>query len=153
MRQWVTNSPFVNVYATRKGATQMRNCRRMHSLARVVALSMLSTLAPTSGCVSRSPPPDADRLALGRVQRTVENQLTLGLEDELYVTAKLLPDTTITAAELERVYRDFFFVPNGRRRDTEYVYLNVYDARGLFLFQLAYDPRAGRMIRSRTEHY
>jgi hypothetical protein len=85
----------------------------MHFLARVVAVSILSALVLSSGCVPRSSPPEADRLALEKVQRTVKNQLTLELEDELYVRAKLLSDTTITAADLERVYRDFFFLPNG----------------------------------------
>jgi hypothetical protein len=125
----------------------------MHLLARGVAVLALSSLMITSGCVERAPPPEADRLTLETVQRTIENKLTLELEDELYVTAKLLPGKAVNVAELERVYRDFFFLPDGRRRDTNYVYLNVYDANGQFLFQLAYDPRAGRMIQNRTEHY
>ena len=135
----------------RRGATGSR--RQTHSRFRRLTLLVISTLPIFEGCVRDAPPSEADRLALQTVQRTVEGRLALALEDELYVTAKLLPGTTVSAAELERVYQHFLFAPDGRRRDTDYVYLNVYAADGDFMFQLTYDPRMRRMIRTRTEHY
>lgn len=119
----------------------------------ILAVLVHAALVLTAGCVLDRPPPEADQLALARVQRKVESRLVLGLEHELYVTARIRPGASVTQADMEQVYRDFFFLPDGSRRDTDYVYLNVYDADGRFQYQLAYVPRTGRMVRNASEHY
>lgn len=94
-----------------------------------------------------------DRQRLERITQKYRTQLEFTLESDLYMRAKLRPEKRISVAELEQVYRDFFFQPDGTRRETLYVYLNVYDARGRFLFQLSHDPRKQQITRGSAEHY
>jgi hypothetical protein len=123
----------------------------LRRLARRGALA-LSTLVLASGC-ARSPAPEADQVALRQVQGPVVERMELELDEAPYLRARLLPGPPPGVAELERVYRDFLFLPDGRRRDSDYVYLNVYDAGGRFQYQLAHDPAVGRVVRNTTEHY
>lgn len=118
--------------------------------ATVVLLAMLIS---TAGCGAGSPPAEADRLALETARASVARRMDLELDDAPYVNARLLPGAPLSVTELERVYQSFFFLPDGTRRDSDYVYLNVYDADRRFQYQLAYDPARGRIVRGRTEHY
>jgi hypothetical protein len=94
-----------------------------------------------------------DRQRLERIAQRYRTQLEFTLESDLYMRAKLRPETRVSVAVLEQVYREFFFQPDGTRRETLYVYLNVYDARNRFLFQLYYDPRKQEITRGNAEHY
>lgn len=115
-------------------------------------------LAPTvvtwtlSAC-ERNTPPAADLATLQAVESQFGQHMDLDLESELYVRARLKPGAQLSATDLDRLYAAFFFLPDGQRRGTEYVYLNVYDETGRFLEQLAYDPSRQKIIRGRTEHY
>lgn len=126
--------------------------QRLIHLRLVQFVSLLLSCLSLS-CSPTAPPSEADQRALTVVQESVKQQLRLELEDELYVRARLLSNASVTSGELDRVYRGFFFHPDGRRRTTEYVYLNVYDSEGKFIIQLAYDPRVDKLIRSSTERY
>ena len=94
-----------------------------------------------------------DRQRLDRIAQDHRDQFEFTLEHDLYVRAKLRPGTRVSVPELEQVYREYFFQPDGTRRETLYVYLNVYDPRGQFLVQLYHDPRTQRIIRGNAEHY
>lgn len=122
----------------------MRNSWRL--LAFVLGAFTLSTC-------ERSTPPAADVAMLHMVEERFEQSVEMELESELYVRARLKPGVRLSHADLDRLYAAFFLLPDGQRRETEYVYLNVYDADGRFLEQLAYDMSLQKIIRSRTEHY
>lgn len=125
----------------------------MRQTTRRATVPLLAMLISTAGCGADAPSAEADRAALETVQSTVGQRMELEMEDELYVNARLLPGPPPSVAEMERVYQDFFFLPDGTRRDSDYVYLNVYDADHRFQYQLVYDPRQERIVRGGTEHY
>jgi hypothetical protein len=58
----------------------------------------------------------------------------------------------VDSAEAEKMFTDFFMA-DGRRREEGLVYLNLYDDRDRFLYQLSYDRDARRIMRGRTEAY
>ena len=144
--------PSVNVFAdpplgsitghvSRPGRT-----RRVSSALGII----LVTLLCASGCV-RVPQGDAE--ALDRVAEQFGHKFHFRLERELYLRVRMRSGTIASHEELEEVYRAFFFHPDGGRRESRFVYLNVYDRRGRFVRQLAYDPRSRRMIHGQTEYY
>lgn len=112
-----------------------------------LALLLLSTGV---GC-SQVSTEDAQRLK--RLEEAYGEHASFDLDADLYVRATLKPEKQVTLEEWEEIYRDFFFESIGLPRETTFVYLNVYAPSGRFLFQLAYDPRSSRFVRSRTEHY
>jgi hypothetical protein len=58
----------------------------------------------------------------------------------------------VDSAEAEQLYRDFFF-PRLPTSESNAVYLNLYDERGEFLYQLASDWKTQRLERHHVEAY
>jgi hypothetical protein len=111
---------------------------------------MLVTLLFAAGCVRV---PQSDAQALDRVVAQFGQKFHFRLERELYLRARMRPGTMASPEEFEEIYRAFFFHPDGGRRESRFVYLNVYDRRGRFVRQLAYDPVRGRVVHGQTEYY
>lgn len=127
-----------------------RMVRRLLGRAWLGILSL--ALAVSAACGPGASPSAADQAALERVRRefgTVEVEL----ERPVYVRARMRSRAAVPQPEMERLYTAFFFSPDGRRRDTRFVYLNVYDAEGRFAYQLWYDEKARAFVRGRTDHY
>lgn len=116
-------------------------------------LNTFWTLLLASACAGCSSVAAEDAQRLQRLEEAYGEHASFDLDADLYVRATLKPGEQVTLEEWEGIYREFFFESSGLRRETTYVYLNVYAPSGRFLFQLAYDPRSSRFVRSRTEHY
>lgn len=116
--------------------------------ARFVALILILSVA----C---SPPPSAaDRERLTALERQYGQKFDFELEGEFYLRAVSRDTALPPQVEMENIYRTFMFEESGtRRRTTSFVYLNVYDARGDFRYQVAFDPKANEFVVNRTEHY
>lgn len=127
------------------------SCRRKQGLLSSIALWFALALPAACTFESRRTPED-DR-ALEEVRRQFGERVEVDLEAGLYVRARMQPGVTLSAPATDSVYRAFFFTPGGERRDTRYVYLNVYQPDGRFLVQLYYDPKRNSISRGRTEHY
>lgn len=76
--------------------------------------------------------------------------------DGTYVYAKLRKDALLQKNDDEEMYKLFVFknFEKEERRNTPYVYLNLYDAKGNFLHQIYYDPKTHKFGREyKREHY
>lgn len=94
----------------------------------------------------------ADMQALENLRAQHGSQYLFEFKSDLYlevVAQRELP----TEIEAEALYRFFFLNENGKRRRTTFVYMNFYDNNHRFQYQLAFDPKLGRFIRSKTEYY
>lgn len=114
---------------------------------------LLAALLWTAGACKPHAPPAGDLSALAQVQEQFGHKFQFRLEDELYLRARMRYGTSVAQNEVEAVYRAFFFDADGQRRETTYVYLNIYNPKGRFIRQLAYDPTRRRIMYGETEHY
>lgn len=121
----------------------------MRKPGQLAGRSAFVLLAVACGCY-RISPADADRLA--ELERRHASQYQFSTADALYLRARARPGVEIDSVRAEQLYREFFF-DGGRERRSDLVYLNLYDAAGSFLYQLAYDRATGRIVRGHTEYY
>jgi hypothetical protein len=75
------------------------------------------------------------------------------LKGEFHLLVRQRATEPVPETEIENIYKAFFFkYPTEMvRRETSFVYLNVYDKDGRFLYQLAYSPSRHGLIRSDRE--
>lgn len=89
--------------------------------------------------------------------KQMENKHTnfdFALTDEFYLKATLRSGIPVSEQDLIEIYKAFFFdETNARLRNTTFVYLNFYDSRGKFEYQLAFDPKKNAFVKSRSEYY
>ena len=98
-------------------------------------------------------PSEADRAKLAELEQRFGSKYEFELDGALYLRARARDSTHPPSADIEDVYRTFIFGQDGARRATTFVYVNVYERSGDFLYQIFYDPGLGRFVKSRTEHY
>ena len=106
-------------------------------------------LAAFASC---GPMPSGDAKRLEEVRSKHSARYELSIYDDLYLHARARPGVQVDSAEAEQIFRDFF-VPPLPPRESNAVYLNLYDHRDKFLYQLSYDPISHQLIRSRAEAY
>lgn len=94
-----------------------------------------------------------DRERLSSLQSTYGNRYVLSLKGEFHLLVRQRATEPVPETEIENIYKAFFFkYPTEMvRRETSFVYLNVYDKDGRFLYQLAYSPSRHGLIRSDRE--
>jgi len=113
-----------------------------------------ATLIVALSIACSSPPSAVDRERLAKLKQQYGQELDFAFDGDLYLRAVSRDTMVPSQSDMEEVYRTFMFDESqARRRPTTFVYLNVYDARRDFQYQLAFDPRANRFLVSRTEHY
>ena len=83
------------------------------------------------------------------------NEYEIKLESELYIRIKDLnpknaPITETTAIQL---YEMFFWNEDRLPRPSKYIYLNTYDIKGNFIFQISYNYSTKKFIKSFADHY
>lgn len=105
-----------------------------------------------SSCGTRATVEDKKRLA------TLEDQFgqryEFSLESEIYLNARCRTPEPPTREEAEGIYRAYWLTEeNVPRTDTAFVYLNIYDSRRVFQFQIYWDRQARRPAYSRQDHY
>jgi hypothetical protein len=92
-----------------------------------------------------------DREALHKVQERWGDKYDFKLSSDTYWTARAKPSVTIDEKELQAAVSLF-----SRRTSVQpsaFVYLNVYDHTGHFVFQLYQNPSGDIVKDTRSEHY
>jgi len=94
---------------------------------------------------------DTERLS--SLQSTYGDRYVFSLKGEFHLLAQQRTTEPVPEAEIENIYRAFFSKNPAEmiRRETSFVYLNVYDREGRFLYQLAYSPSRHGFVRSSRE--
>lgn len=104
-------------------------------------------------CACSRPPSEVDLARL----KLLENRYAsfeFELKYELYLIARLRNDIHVSDEDIIDVYKTFFFDETGnRRRTTTFVYLNFYDFKDKFQYQLALDPSTSTFIKNRSDYY
>lgn len=100
---------------------------------------------------NKSSPEDKERLAL--LSRDYKDGFVFGLEGDFYLHVAIKQDQNPSENEIDAIYRRFFFNEGGARRRTSFVYMNVYDSRNSFQYQIYFSPVTDKLIRGKTEHY
>jgi hypothetical protein len=92
---------------------------------------------------------------LKKVEKQYSHLYTFELRREFYLEASAKKDTYINFEELQEIYKLFGFKDGEgyTRRNTSYVYLNVYAYNGKFMYQIYYDPIKNKFIKGNTPHY
>ncbi len=93
----------------------------------------------------------SDRDALRAVQQQWGNKYDFKLSSEIYWTARAKPNVAVEEEDLRAALS--VFAARIGRRSSAFVYLNVYDSTGRFVFQL-YQGNNGEIVKeTKPEHY
>lgn len=104
-----------------------------------------------SGC---SPAPSETDIARLKLVETKHPGFEFTLKDEFYLKAKLRKEVPVSEDDLRDIYKMFFFdETNSRLRNTTFVYLNFYDSKGKFQYQVAFDSKKNAFVKSQSEYY
>jgi hypothetical protein len=114
--------------------------------------ALLFSLILATAC---APPPTLeDKRRLVELEEAFGKELDFQFsQDGLYLEMKGLAQDPPSLEDARNVYRKFWFKGDTPRRDTNYVYLNVYDRHGTFQFQVYWDTDHRRLVRSTSESY
>jgi len=107
-----------------------------------------------AGCFSTPSETDNERFNLLKNRYGDIFQFKLVLDQYLHV--KLKKDIQVTENDLIEIYKLFFFESeenNIRRDTTTFVYLNFYNFKGKFQYQLFYDKQSKKYVKGKTEAY
>ncbi|SRR6266481_5114407 len=92
-----------------------------------------------------------DKKALRRVDQQWGDKYKFKLSQEIYWTARARPNVSPDEQELRSALETF---TAGRQlKDSAFTYLNVYDAKGRFVFQLYRDAHGKIVKELKSEHY
>lgn len=119
--------------------------------ARRAAVTVLALIIVAACYSSQLSGNDAHSLA--RVRAEFGGRYIISPDGDLYLRARARPNMEVAHSDLERIYETFFTDSTGERRDTRFVYLNAYDARGRFVIQVTRNRGSGEFRYYRTEHY
>jgi len=125
------------------------NVARNHS---AICLGVL-LLFVVEGCTH---PSSEDNLQLSTLKAQFGGRYEFSLQAEFYLRVRMKPGIAGSESEAQEIYRAFFMKKGQgilERRRTSYVYLNVYDSEGEFLWQLFYNPSSGKIEKSMSENY
>jgi hypothetical protein len=105
-----------------------------------------------SGC---SGPSEKDKSVLDRINNQFSKKYSFEFDGDLYLWAQAKDGVVVNEEEMKSIYKDFFFEDTTAttKRNTTYVYLNVSDSSGAFIYQLAYDFTSNKFVKGKTPHY
>lgn len=128
--------------------------RQQRWLVTMRIFAAIVTLAAALSVWSCRPDPTAeDSRRLEQLQQRYGDRYRFELEEDTYIEATNKVDATVSTNEAISIYKDFWFNGNIERRDSHYVYLNLYNKDGDFQFQIFWDRNSGRFITSNRGHY
>ena len=106
-----------------------------------------------AGCFR--PPSTEDNEKLNQLINRYGDTFDFKLTGEFYLLVKLKKDIQISENDLIEIYNLFFFKPeeDSQLRKTSFVYLNFYDFRGKFQYQLVYSTKSKRYVKGEREFY
>ena len=92
------------------------------------------------GCAQ---PSNQDKEALQMLIEKFGHRYNFKFDGEFWLVARAKKDVVILKGEDEEMYKFFFFENKDalKKRNTSYVYLDLYDASGKFVCQLYFDPQ------------
>jgi hypothetical protein len=100
---------------------------------------------------------EEDRVKLRELETKFGDRYQFSLDKNgPYLYAKLKNGAVMDKEDDEAIYKVFRFINFEKRqeRDSTYVYLNLYDVKGSFLYQIYYDPQSHKFWREyKREHY
>ena len=114
---------------------------------KIISVFIIMILSSCAG------PSDEDRLVLKKVEKKYSHLYTFEFRRDLFLMADAKKGTNIKFEELQEIYKQFFLKKDGKEytyRDTTYVYLDVFNANGAFLYQIAYNDREKKFVKSNT---
>ena len=115
---------------------------------RNLTIVFLAALACVTG------PTPSDLAALERAKFKFGHVFTISPRGDLYIEARYKPGGCPDEGLAEILAHDLLLEPDGsRRQETVYVYLNLWDDRRHFCFQLAYDPKTKSLEHSDQAYY
>jgi hypothetical protein len=118
---------------------------------RVVQLVALALMLSV-GCTATPSSTDREKLAI--LQQEYGQKFDFAFDGDLYLRAASSDTAAPSQSEIQSIYRRFMFDDSGaRRRSTTFVYVNAYNARGEFLYQIAFDSTTKDFVISKREHY
>lgn len=104
-------------------------------------------------CLACSKPSEMDLERLKMVDETYGQKYSFKLSGEFYLEVKSRRDVQVDEEELIEIYKLFFFDSSKtRKRQTTFIYLNWYNHRGRFQYQIFYDPRKNEFKKSLQSH-
>jgi len=118
---------------------------------RQAAIVMVAAALISSSCSPNPTPEDSRRL--DQLRARYGDRYRFELAEDTYIEATNKVDVTVNKNEAIAIYRDFWFTGNTERRDTHYVYLNLYNKDGDFQFQIFGDRNSARFVTSNRDHY
>lgn len=99
-------------------------------------------------------PTAEDRARLEKLEETYGDRYRFRFtSDDVYLEARQTTSGVPREEEVSAIYRDFWLSGSRPRQDSRYLYLNIYDRNGDFLFQLYWSPQRQEPVRSLTSHY
>lgn len=123
----------------------MNVCRQ----AAWVILAAVSLVSCSDSMATR-----ADVARLADLERQYQDRFAFRLHSDTYLDARFLKGGIPSEGEARRIYEAFWFAHHQEPRpDSAFTYLNIYDERGAFQFQLYYDPETHHILRSNKERY
>jgi hypothetical protein len=117
----------------------------------LIAIMIVAATLNTSSCSPNPTPEDARRLA--QLRQRYADRYRFDLAEDTYIEATNNIDATVDKNEAISIYRDFWFTGNAERRDSNYVYLNLYNKDGDFQYQIFWDRQSARFVTSNRDHY
>lgn len=92
-----------------------------------------------AGCCDH--PTEGDRAAMQMLTKKFGDRYTFELDGELWLVARAKKNVLVLKGEEEEMYKVFFCETNDqmKKRNTTYVYIDLYDSDGKFICQLSFD--------------
>jgi len=112
---------------------------------------LVALICLTLGCSSRATP--ADLAALEAAREAFSDSFEIDLKRSIYIEARHRLDECPRREIAESLYQALLMDGSAARRESSFVYLNLWDARKRFCYQLAYDPSSGRIEVSHQPYY
>ena len=126
------------------------SCKARKFLPRL-ALLMLTMII--TACTNYATPEDNRRLK--ELENRYGNRFNFVLENETYINVGCKKGVRSDERELINIYKTFFWDDylDDTRKDSSYVYMNLYDSSGTFEYQLFYEINKRQFMKSRADHY
>ncbi len=120
---------------------------------KVYSLICFLILSLYTGCFP--PPSETDIEKLNLLENKYGDNFRFKLIDEAYLKVELKKDILVSENDVIEIYKLFFFESkeDTKRRNTPYVYLNFYDSKGDFQYQIFYEKWSNKFVKSKTREY
>ena len=89
---------------------------------------------------------------LEELKSAYDEHYEFSLKWEEYLVVRARPNHNPKDQEVNEIYRRFYTDANGKYfRQTNLIFLNLYDSDGRFLYKLYFDENSGNLVRSQRE--